>query len=261
VGAPAGSSGGRSLVEVSPGILAVEGLPAVVVEESRTLIIADVHLGYEDAMARTGVFLPRLQLRKAIRVLSDALASLPWPARVVINGDLKHVFERLTRQEKAEIARLARWLSTDSRVKEAILVRGNHDTFVAPLLGDLGIDLVEDCLEVGSGIVAAHGHKRPSCTFETAIIGHEHPSIQVDVGGARVRLPVMLDVPLKGGQRVLVLPALGAYQTGRVVTLERSEYMSPLIREDGLVGEAEVWVVDREAGTMRLGELRYVLPL
>ncbi len=256
-----GSGRGRRLVEVSPGLYLVDGLPAMVVEESNTLIVADIHLGYEDAMARAGVFLPRIQLRSALRILSEALASLPWKARIVINGDLKHVFERLTRQEKAEIARLARWLSTDSRVGEVVLVRGNHDTFVAPILGNLGVELVEDCLEIAEGIVATHGHKRPECEYEIVIIGHEHPSIQVDVGGARVKLPVLLDVPLREGRRAVVLPAMGAYQTGRSIGLEPGEYMSPIIREEGQVGHAEVWVVDREAGTMRLGELRYVLPL
>jgi putative SbcD/Mre11-related phosphoesterase len=251
----------RRLIEVGPGISLVEGLPVLVVEEANTIIVADVHLGYEDAMARAGVFLPRIQLRSALRVLSEALDAVPWRARVVVDGDLKHVFEKLTRQEKAEIARLARWLSTDSRVREAIVVRGNHDTFIAPVLENLGIELVEDCLEVAEGLAAAHGHKMPGCDFEVVVIGHEHPSIQVDVGGARVKLPVMLDVPLEDGGRAIVLPALGAYQTGRSITLDRSEYMSPIIRDKGVIDYADVWVVDREAGTMRLGELRYVLPL
>jgi len=251
----------RRLVEIDSGLALVDGLPVIAVKGSASIVVADIHLGYEDALASTGVFLPRIQLRNAIRTLSEALESLPWPAKVVINGDLKHVFEKLTRQERAEIARLGRWLSTDSRVKEVIVVRGNHDTFVAPLLRDLGFELVEDCLELTSFLAVSHGHRIPSCDFDTILIGHEHPAIQVDVGGARVKLSVLLEVPLKSGRRAIVLPAMGAYQTGRAVTLDPTSYMSPILREEGLVSDAEVWVVDREAGSMRLGPLKYVLPL
>lgn len=252
-------AGGRRLIDVDSSLSLVEGLPVIVDKSSSSLVLADIHLGYESALASTGVFLPRIQLRSAIRLLSESLSALPWPARVVIDGDLKHVFEKLTRQERAEIARLGRWLATDSRVKEAIVVRGNHDTFIAPLLRDLGIELVEDCLELGRGVVAAHGHKRPGCEFETLIIGHEHPAIQVDVGGARVKLPVLLDVPLDEESHVIVLPAAGAYQTGRSLGLDRGGYLSPLLKDAENLGDAEVWVVDEEAGTMRLGPLRYVL--
>jgi len=251
---------GRRLIDLDSGLAIVDGLPVVVVRGASSIVVADIHLGYEDALASTGVFLPRIQLRSAIRTLSEALESLPWPARVVIDGDLKHVFEKLTRQERVEIARLGRWLSTDSRIKEVVVVRGNHDTFIAPLMRDLGFDLVEDCLELTSYVAATHGHHKPSCDLDVILIGHEHPAIQVDVGGARVKLSVLLDVPLKNGGRVIVLPAMGAYQTGRSLGLDPSSYMSPILREDGLVSEADVWVVDREAGSMRLGPLRYVLP-
>jgi putative SbcD/Mre11-related phosphoesterase len=251
---------GRRLIDIDSGLALIDGLPVVVVKGASSIVVADIHLGYEEALASTGVFLPKIQLRNAIRTLSEALASLPWPARVIIDGDLKHVFERLTRQERVEIARLGRWLSTDSRVKEVIVVRGNHDTFIAPLLRDLGFELVEDCLELTSYIAVSHGHRKPSCEFDTILIGHEHPAIQVDVGGARVKLSVLLDVPLKSGRRAIVLPAMGAYQTGRSLGLDSSSYMSPILREEGLMAEADVWVVDREAGSMRLGALKYVLP-
>ncbi|MEB2836451.1 MAG: metallophosphoesterase [Desulfurococcales archaeon] len=252
----------RRLVDVDADVSIVDGLPVLAINRLQALIIADVHLGYESALAATGVFLPRIQLRSALRHLSEALESVPWRARLIIDGDLKHTFEKLTRQERVEIARLGRWLSTDSRVKEVIVIRGNHDTFVAPLLRDLGVELVEGCLELGGGLVAAHGHQIVDCDFDTLIIGHEHPSLQVDVGGARVKLPVLLDVPIPGSEaRVLVLPAFGAYQTGHAVSLDGEAYLSPIIRERGSVGDAEVWVVDREAGTMRLGPLKYVLPV
>jgi len=69
--------------------------PALVHELSSSLVISDVHLGYEDSMASQGVYLPRLQLRRAKLIIDEA--SKLGLSRIVVNGDLKHVFEKLTK--------------------------------------------------------------------------------------------------------------------------------------------------------------------
>lgn len=253
-----GSDGGTGLLEVARNLYTISGLPVVVHEASRTLLLADIHLGYEDAMASTGVFLPRLQLKMALETIKQAYEMLPYRARVAIVGDLKHVFEKLTRQEKIEITKLVRGLR-EWGIDDLVLVRGNHDTFVAPILRTLGVELVEDCLDLGGGLVAAHGHRIPGCSYELLVMGHEHPSIAVSVGGARTKLSIMLRVPLEDGSEALVLPPTGIYQTGNNVGLDRRAYLSPLIQEKGRVEDSMVWIVDRDYGTVKLAELKYVL--
>jgi len=248
---------GGEPIEVGRGLKVLPGLPVVIHEPTSTLVLADIHLGYEDAMASTGVFLPRLQLRMALETLDYSLRMLQYKPRLVIAGDLKHVFERLTRQERIEIAKFLR--RATEATSEVVLVRGNHDTFVLPLLRTLGVELVEDCLHLSGGVYVAHGHKRPSCEFDLIVIGHEHPSLSVTVGGARAKLSIMLKVPLERGSEALVLAPTGVYQTGNAVTLDRRSYLSPIIREEGVVGDAIVWVVDRDYGTIKLAELKYVL--
>ncbi|GAB6148556.1 metallophosphoesterase [Stetteria hydrogenophila] len=241
---------------VGKGLLLLDGLPAVYHSRSRTLIVSDVHLGYEEYMAGLGVYLPRLQLKEAAESIRKALRVVD-AKRVVVNGDLKHAYEKLLSQERIETVKLAR-LAEELGV-ELVLVRGNHDTFIAPLLKKLGVEVVEDYLDLGGGVVLAHGHKKVDVDFEVLVIGHEHPALQVDVAGARVKLPALLEAPLEDGSTAVVLPALGVYQTGNPVTLSRTQYLSPIIKERALIEEAIVWIVDKEAGTHKLARLREVL--
>ena len=90
-------------------------------------------------------------------------------------------------------------------------------------------------------------------------MGHEHASIVVDVGGARTKLPVLLRIPLSSGRNAYVLPPTGIYQTGNSVSLNRSSYLSPIIKEEGIIEESMVWIVDKDYGTVKLAELKYVL--
>ena len=239
------------------GLYLLDGVPAVLHGPSGTLIAADIHLGYEEYMASTGVFLPRLQLRHALSTLSRALSATN-ARRLVIAGDLKHAFEKLLRQEKVEIVKLVEGLRCNWD-GELVVVRGNHDTFIAPIMKRLGVDLVEDYLDLGGGVIVVHGHKKVEADFEVVVMGHEHPALQVNLTGARVKLPALLEMPLNTGSTAVVLPALGTYQMGNPVGLERGAYLSPIVRDHGEPGDAVVWVVDSEAGSHRISTLKDII--
>ena len=244
-------------LDTGRGLHLLDGLPAVLHEPSGSLIVADIHLGYEEYMASTGVYLPRLQLKHALSTIERALEAA-GARRLVIAGDLKHAYEKLLRQERVETVKLVEGVRAGWN-GEIVVVRGNHDTFIAPLLRKLGVELVEDALDLGNGVMVVHGHKQVDGDADILVMGHEHPTLQVDVSGARVKLPVLLEMPLDNGITAVILPALGTYQTGNPVGLDRRAYLSPIVREHGAPGEALVWVVDREAGTHRITILRDVL--
>jgi len=256
-----GSGGGErrwGLARLGKGLAIVQGAPALLHEASSTLIVADLHLGYEEAMARTGVFLPRLQLPKAVATLKPLIREL-GVKRVVVNGDLKHVFNKLLKQEAVEASRLVESLLS-AGASEVVLVRGNHDNFILGLMKKLGVDVVEDYLDLGGGVLLAHGHKRVEADYEVLVIGHEHPAVQINVGGGKVKYPAFLLVPTRGGRQVIVLPALGSYQTGNPVSLSPSQYLSPVIREEGVIEDAVPIIIDESIGSMTLPPLKH-LPL
>ncbi|MGC9071533.1 MAG: metallophosphoesterase [Acidilobus sp.] len=229
--------------------------PALVHESSSSLIISDIHLGYEDSMASQGVYLPRLQLRRA-RAIIDEASSLGLK-RLIIDGDLKHVFERLTRGERIEIADLVRY-ALSKGLNDIVLVRGNHDTFVAQMLRDFGVEIVEGYLDLGNGIIATHGHKLVEGLKAgvTAVIGHEHPSLEINLAGAKVKLQVLLKAPLRDGGELVVLPAVSLYQTGTSVTPSPETYLSPITKELAVLEEAIPVIIDREIGVVELPRLR-----
>lgn len=219
------------------------GYPALYVKGLKTVVISDLHLGFESAVSSEGIYLPRVQLKKAIDLITN-LSKITEAEILVINGDLKHVFEKLTVQEREESTK---FLSVAKDFfKEIILVRGNHDNYISVVTDRFDIPIVEK-LELNQETVALHGHfyNEEILRYKYIVIGHEHPSLRVpDELGGVLRFPCFLLTPLRNGSTVIVLPAAGHYQTGNPVTLDENQYLSPIMREQGVIGESVPYVID-----------------
>ncbi len=226
-----------------------------------TLIVSDIHLGYESEAELEGAFLPRVQLKHALQDMRDAVNSHSI-RRLVIAGDLKHKFEALTWQERVEIEKFVNTVYNYG-VKDVILVRGNHDTFLKGLLANLNVRIVDDILELDNNIAVTHGHilldKEILDKYKLIIMGHEHPVAAVKMGGATVsRFPVFLLMPLDCcDTRLLVMPALGIYQSGNPISYERNGYLSPIIKKYGKPELSQLYVSD-SGMTVEMPEMRYL---
>jgi putative SbcD/Mre11-related phosphoesterase len=218
----------------------VVGTPFIYIRESETLVLSDLHLGFEEAASRglsytlrgvsgyAAIFLPRIQLRRALSMLSLVLDELRV-SRVVINGDLKHAFDRLLRQEREETIELVKFLR-EQGVGEILVVRGNHDNFIKPLLRRLDVEFVSGYSLVASSkrILFVHGHEDVDLSeYDIVVIGHEHPALRCfDI----YKLPCFLRIPLGEGRYLVVMPATGPYHPGITVTPNPQDYLSPIIR-------------------------------
>ncbi|HEW64479.1 metallophosphoesterase [Fervidicoccus fontis] len=221
----------------------IAGEPAIFHEASQSIIIADLHLGFEDEAAESGVFLPKMQLKKAIDLIIR-LKELTKAKKLIINGDIKNSFNRLTIQEREEIIRF--FGKSKDLYDEVILVRGNHDNYVSIIAEKMNVPIVES-YKLSNMTILLHGHKLTEeiFSYKNIIIGHEHPSFTIkDEIGSVVKMPCFLKVPLKNGSNVIVIPAAGYYQSGNPISLIRENYLSPIIREYGIIDEIVPIIID-----------------
>lgn len=223
---------------VSDDLLLLE--QAVFLPAERTLLIADLQLGYEQQLRALG---HNILYEQAARMLSllERLIERSGATRLVINGDLKHEFGRISGQERRDVLGLLRRLK--ARV-EIVLVKGNHDTMTAPLAQELGLEL-RDSWSAG-GFLAVHGHVEPDASLlqgvHTVIIGHMHPAIRLSDGIRSERYKCFL-VGKYDLRRLVVLPSFSTVVEGSdVLTVNPN---TPLLTGRGLE-RCEVYVLADE---------------
>ncbi len=91
-----------------------------------TLVIADLHLGYEQSLNMDGIMVPKFQYQKILERILEILDKTN-AKQVVINGDLKHEFGRITRQEWKESLNFIQFLKEN--FGDVVLLKGNHDNY------------------------------------------------------------------------------------------------------------------------------------
>lgn len=151
----------------------------------RALIVADLHLGKSERMARRGgALLPPFETRDTLtRLMAEARAT--DPARLILLGD---TFDDTAAAVALPPADRALW----DRLRATwpcTIIAGNHDPTGAPELPLAGLTL-RHIAEPGQG---------------PDISGHYHPKLRL-AGVARRAFVV--------GQAHLILPAFGAYTGG-----------------------------------------------
>ena len=175
---------------------------------TRTLYVADLHLGKAAAFRDAGVPLPDGSDAETLEALSTLILRVN-PQSLVILGDVFH--DRISRREALHTL-LCAWLAAQSRLALTI-VPGNHDRRIqweewfpraeiltpGTLLGNWALHHHPPDLPPGSGL---------------ALCGHLHPGISLSRPGIRgVTAPCFW---LQ--EKVLTLPAFGTFTGLSIVT-------------------------------------------
>lgn len=189
-------------------------------EDIRAVAISDIHMGYEDVLAKNGIFLPRVQ-SKIIYETIEKIIDRYNPEKLIINGDLKHEFSHNTPQEWSDVLEL---LSRISRRTKPIVVKGNHDNFIANIATKLNLEVLD--IYIDGRYTFHHGHKKFEWS-DKAVIGNEHPAIGLrDSVDSVIKLPCFLYFRKEG---LIVLPALSIYAGGSDIL--KNEISSPVLRK------------------------------
>jgi uncharacterized protein len=151
--------------------------PAALVkaEKTRTLLIADPHLGWELELQEKGIHVPS-QTNKLLNKLT-AIINEYTPNRLVILGDVKYT---VVSHEFGEWQDIPDFFNKLSRIVGGIaVVRGNHDANLEPLLPE-NVELLPATGAVVGDVGVFHGHKWPSPALlgcKTLVMGHLHPVV------------------------------------------------------------------------------------
>lgn len=218
-------------MEIHPGIEMID--LALYLKDSKTLVLADLHIGFEQALEKQGVLVPRFQYKDMIDRLEQVFAKVK-PETVVLNGDLKHEFGAITKQEWKETMRLFDYLSR--KCMRIIVVKGNHDPNIAPLTRTKAIEVVPE--HVIGNITLVHGDAPPKAKAKVVIMGHEHPAVSLREKTRVEKFKCFLKGTYKKSV-LIVQPSFNVCVEGTDVTKE--QVLSPLIKN---IRDCEVFVVD-----------------
>ncbi len=252
------------LAKISGPLYAIADTRSIFIDGLNTLVISDLHLGFEEDLARQGIFLPRRQFYHVIKVIEKILDLLGDSIEtIIVNGDLKHCFDRLLRQEKKEVSHFIEYL-LDKKI-DLVIIRGNHDNYLPIVLKNYSVKLYEDYrVSIGDQkILVTHGHKDVDIeNVDYVIIGHEHPSLAIaDKLGVLTKVHVYLKVPTIVNNEIIVLPAFGIYQAGNRITLDKDNYLSPIVRKYGVVEEAVPYAIIENEPVIELPKLVELLSI
>ena len=121
-----------------------------------TLIISDLHFGYETSLNNQGLMIPQYQFDRVLYSLEN-IQKKANAKNIILNGDIKHNFSSINKQEWREVLSFIDYLSdifVDIRV-----VKGNHDNFTQYILNKRDITLEDEIIL--NNYLITHGHKKP----------------------------------------------------------------------------------------------------
>ena len=219
-----------------------------------TLVIADIHIGYEEVLNKKGILVPRTQFEEMAARLGkifDRLNSRKIE-RIIINGDLKHEFGTISEQEWRNVLKFLDLLA--KHCNDILLVKGNHDTVLGPIAKKRNVKIMDNII-IGN-VLVTHGDKIPANEVlkkaSAIIIGHEHPAISLREGPRVEQFKCFLKGGYKG-KDLIVQPSLNTIIEG--TNILRDDILSPFLKQN--LDDFEVFVVeDKVYGFGKLRRLR-----
>ena len=207
--------------------------------KTKTLILGDVHIGLESSMNKNGVLIPRFQFNDLKKETEELLKKLK-PKKVVINGDVKHNFGSVSKEEWKQTIE---YINLITKYCEIIILEGNHDKLLKIIAEKKEIELKEYYYE--EGIYVVHGDKIPKDEefkkAKTIIIGHEHPSISLRMGTRQETYKCFLKGEYES-KELIVMPSMHELSEGTDVLKEK--LISPFLKKG--VKHFHVYIVDQE---------------
>ena len=193
-----------------------------------TLVLSDLHIGYEEALNDKGVLVPRVQFKQMYERLSLIVKEQKFKD-IIITGDLKHEFGIINDTEWKNTLKLIDLLL--EHCEKLILIKGNHDLTLKHIANKRNIELVE-YVRIDE-ILICHGDEILSKeVFEginMIIIGHEHPAVGLREKNKYESYKCFLKGKYKN-RILIVIPSFNTLTTGTDIL--RRRLLSPFLQHD-----------------------------
>ncbi len=156
---------------------------------SRSLFVADLHLGKETTFQRAGVAVPSGSTAEALDRLAKLIEHYE-PQRVVVLGDLVHASDSFSDSFRASMQRFWNEQTDRSPTRQWVLVEGNHDRRARRELAKWPVTIVKPPWSLGD-LVCIHD---PLSEFDAielqshqlVLAGHLHPSYRMRDNGEKL---------------------------------------------------------------------------
>jgi len=209
----------------------LDGLAIAYIKSINSIVVSDLHLGYESHMAKNGVLIPKVNLKKILKDFETAIKETDAKSIIVV-GDIKNDFSTVEEDEFNELYEIIKFCKGHS--VELLLIKGNHDNFIDRYRDPFKLKMYTGEAEFGDYFFF-HGDKMPKLPKKKPklmISGHEHPSIGiVNTAGRNERLRCFL-FGSYNGIKLLVLPAISYFATGSDINLRpESTLLSPILKK------------------------------
>jgi len=218
---------------------------------NKTLIVTDFHIGYEEALNKQGLLVPRFQFQEIMIRLDSILDKLKSKEidRIIVNGDIKHEFGTISLLEWRHTLKLLDYFG--KRCKEIILIKGNHDTILGPIARKRNIRVMDHFTI--DNILITHGDKIPNKDLlkksKIIIIGHEHPAVSIREGPRAELFKAYLIGKWKN-KNLIVQPSFNLVTEG--TDMLKEEVLSPFLKQN--LGNFDVVIVADKL--YRFGKIR-----
>ena len=197
----------------------IPGFPALMIEDDKkSLVIADLHLGFESKLALNNVFLGKNKTVNEITKDVEDLISKTKPDSLILLGDIKSGIKSIT---KIEWETVPIFFENITKLIDTILVPGNHDANIEKLVPN-GITLASSKGIIIDDILLTHGHTMPTENFSqvnTIVMGHVHPVFFQEgslINGERVWASIKCEkrkifLSKSGELELIILPSFNKY--------------------------------------------------
>ncbi|HLE07750.1 MAG TPA: metallophosphoesterase [archaeon] len=211
---------------------------ALFIPKEKALVIADLHLGIEYGLRKSGITIP--SQTENLRARLEKLIRQTAAKKLIILGDIKDEFRGLSWQEMREAPN---FFSELAKKVELHLVKGNHDGLIENILPKSKRIKIYEPVGFRLGNFAfTHGHawiSKEMIKAKILLMGNLHPAVEFYSGRSRLVEHIWLRAPLNKKvfekkfaektnlETAIILPAFNLLSGGASVNRKGFEIYKP----------------------------------